>query len=83
LELDAYLSQRCHRLGELADTATQSATTRRPSFAGEQELKTTVARSPTGYERLSRAYMRANRNADAKRIIAEAQAQNMDAPRLH
>jgi tetratricopeptide (TPR) repeat protein len=68
---------------ELADTATQLGNYQEAIVAGEQELKTTVARSPTGYERLSRAYMRANRNADAKRIIAEAQAQNMDAPRLH
>jgi hypothetical protein len=32
---------------------------------------------------MARAYMRANRNADAKRVIAEAQAQNMDAQALH
>jgi tetratricopeptide (TPR) repeat protein len=42
---------------ELADTATQLGNYQEAIVAGEQELKTTVARSPTGYERLSRAYM--------------------------
>ena len=68
---------------ELTDTETQLGKFQEAINAGEQDLKIVVARTASDYERLSRAYMRANRNADAKRIIAEAQAQNMDASSLH
>jgi tetratricopeptide (TPR) repeat protein len=67
----------------LTDTETQLGRFQEAINAGEHELKIVVARTASDYDRLSRAYMRANRNADAKRIIAEAQAQNMDAPSLH
>jgi DNA-binding winged helix-turn-helix (wHTH) protein/tetratricopeptide (TPR) repeat protein len=67
----------------LTDTATQLGEYQESINAGERELKIGPVHSASDYERLSRAYMRANRNADAKRIIAEAQAQNMDAPSLH
>jgi len=51
--------------------------------AGEQALKMTTQRRQLWYVLLARAYMRANRNADAKRLIAAAQADNMDGSQLH
>jgi eukaryotic-like serine/threonine-protein kinase len=51
--------------------------------AGEHALKLVVARAPSTYTVLARAYMRANRFGDAKRIIAEGQAQGFDSQPSH
>ena len=51
--------------------------------AGERALKLVVARAPSTYTILARAYLRANRYGDAKRVVAEAQAQGMDSQALH
>jgi DNA-binding winged helix-turn-helix (wHTH) protein/tetratricopeptide (TPR) repeat protein len=51
--------------------------------AGERGLKLVVARAPSTYVVLARAYVRANRLGDAKRVVAEAQAQGMDSQALH
>jgi len=51
--------------------------------AGERALKLVVARAPSTYTVLARAYLRANRYGDAKRVIAEAQAQGFDGQTLH
>jgi DNA-binding winged helix-turn-helix (wHTH) protein/tetratricopeptide (TPR) repeat protein len=51
--------------------------------AGERALKLVVARAPSTYVVLARAYVRANRCGDAKRIFAEAQAQGMDSQPMH
>ena len=50
--------------------------------AGEQLLRF-AWRPEMSFEELARAYKRANRFADAKRIIAEAQAQGDNGPPLH
>jgi len=67
----------------LADNAVQRGDFQVAVQAGEQELKITAELTPLSYEELARAYMRANRNGDAKRLIAEGQAQNMDSQALH
>jgi len=51
--------------------------------AGERALKLVVARAPSTYTILARAYLRANRYGDAKRVVAEAQAQGMDSQAMH
>jgi tetratricopeptide (TPR) repeat protein len=51
--------------------------------AGEHALKLVVARAPSTYTVLARAYMRGNRFGDAKRIIAEAEAQGFDSQPSH
>jgi len=51
--------------------------------AGEHIMKYGATRPELMYNSLADAYKRANRFADAKRIIAEAQAQGKDAPDLH
>jgi tetratricopeptide (TPR) repeat protein len=51
--------------------------------AGERALKLVVARAPSTYVVLARAYVRANRFGDAKRVVAEAQAQGMDSQSMH
>jgi DNA-binding winged helix-turn-helix (wHTH) protein/tetratricopeptide (TPR) repeat protein len=51
--------------------------------AGEQALKLSASRAPSTYTVLARAYMRANRLGDAKRILAEAQAQGLDSQQSH
>jgi eukaryotic-like serine/threonine-protein kinase len=51
--------------------------------AGERGMKLMVARAPSTYVILARAYMRANRFGDAKRIISEAEAQSIDSQSLH
>ncbi len=51
--------------------------------AGERALKLVVARAPSTYTDLAGAYLRANRYGDAKRIIAEGQAQGFDSQTLH
>lgn len=51
--------------------------------AGEHALTLVVARAPSTYTVLARAYMRANRFGDAKRTIAEAQAQGFDSQPSH
>jgi eukaryotic-like serine/threonine-protein kinase len=51
--------------------------------AGEHIMKYGPSRPELMYNSLADAYKRANRFADAKRIIAEAQAQGKDAPDLH
>ncbi len=51
--------------------------------AGERALKLAVGRAPSTYTVLARAYMRANRLGDAKRILAEAQAQGLDSQPSH
>jgi len=51
--------------------------------AGEEAMKKDKLRAPSTYAVLARAYMRANRLGDAKRIIAEAQAQGIDSQQMH
>jgi DNA-binding winged helix-turn-helix (wHTH) protein/Flp pilus assembly protein TadD len=51
--------------------------------AGERAMKLAGWRASSTYEDLARAYKRANRFADAKRIVAEAQAQGIDSQRFH
>jgi DNA-binding winged helix-turn-helix (wHTH) protein/tetratricopeptide (TPR) repeat protein len=51
--------------------------------AGEQALRINPAKPELNYLLLSRAYMRAGRYADAKRTVAQAQAQGKDDPDLH
>jgi len=51
--------------------------------AGERALQLAAQRAPSTCEVLARAYMRANRLADAKRILAEAKAQGIDSERFH
>ena len=67
----------------LTDVAIQRGDYQTAIRAGEQEMKIAAERAPIGYVVMARAYMRGNRNADARRIIAEAQAQDMDAQALH
>jgi hypothetical protein len=51
--------------------------------ATEHALKIAAPRQEIDYEALAHAYKLANRFAEAKRTIAAAQAQNLDAPGLH
>jgi DNA-binding winged helix-turn-helix (wHTH) protein/tetratricopeptide (TPR) repeat protein len=51
--------------------------------AGEHALKMRVARAPSTYTVLARAYMRATRFGEAKRIIAEGLAQGFDSQPSH
>jgi predicted Zn-dependent protease len=51
--------------------------------AGEQGLSISPIKPELEYLLLARAYMRAGRYADAKRVIAQAQAQGKDDPALH
>jgi DNA-binding winged helix-turn-helix (wHTH) protein/tetratricopeptide (TPR) repeat protein len=51
--------------------------------AGEQALRTSDKKVAVVYQNLAVAYERENRFADAKRIIAAAQSQGIDAPKLH
>jgi pentatricopeptide repeat protein len=51
--------------------------------AGEEAMKLELLRAPSTYTILARAYMRANRLGDAKRVIAEAQAQGIDSQPMH
>jgi len=67
----------------LTDVETERGSYPQAIEAGERALKLLVARAPSTYEVLARAYMRANRFGDSKRIIAEAQAQGIDSQRFH
>jgi DNA-binding winged helix-turn-helix (wHTH) protein/tetratricopeptide (TPR) repeat protein len=67
----------------LTDVETERGSFPQAIEAGEHALKLVVARAPSTYEVLARAYLRATRLADAKRTIAEAQAQGIDSQRLH
>lgn len=67
----------------LANIAMQRGDYAEAIHAAEQSLKLNPLRTAIGYEGLARAYMRVNRNADAKRAIATAQAQGTDSPGLH
>jgi DNA-binding winged helix-turn-helix (wHTH) protein/tetratricopeptide (TPR) repeat protein len=69
--------------GALTNVATQRGDYQTAIDAGEHALKMEQQRSALGYSLLARAYLRANRNADAKRLIAEAHAQDKDSPDLH
>ncbi len=51
--------------------------------AGEHSLRDVEVRPPLAYANLAQAYMRANRFADAKRTVAEAQALGKDSPLTH
>jgi eukaryotic-like serine/threonine-protein kinase len=51
--------------------------------AGEHALTLVATRAPSAYTVVARAYMRANRFGDAKRIIAEGQAQGFDSQPSH
>jgi eukaryotic-like serine/threonine-protein kinase len=51
--------------------------------AGERALTLAASRAPSTYTVLARAYMRANRLGDAKRILAEARAQGLDSQSSH
>jgi eukaryotic-like serine/threonine-protein kinase len=51
--------------------------------AGEQALRISPIKPELNYLLLTRAYMRAGRYADAKRTVAQAQAQGKDDPDLH
>ncbi len=51
--------------------------------AAEHALTIPSPHQEVNYEVLARAYKRANRFAEAKRTIAAAQAENLDAPELH
>jgi DNA-binding winged helix-turn-helix (wHTH) protein/tetratricopeptide (TPR) repeat protein len=67
----------------LADLETQLGNFPAAIQAGEQSLRFVQWRSQMPFELLSRAYQRANRFADAKRIIAEAQEEDKAGPHLH
>ncbi|MGH9604673.1 MAG: winged helix-turn-helix domain-containing protein [Terracidiphilus sp.] len=67
----------------LCNAETQIGNFPRAIEAGDRALKEGPNRFELGYQILSEAYMRANRFADAKRTIADAQAQGKDAPELH
>jgi DNA-binding winged helix-turn-helix (wHTH) protein/tetratricopeptide (TPR) repeat protein len=66
----------------LADLETQLGKFSAATEAGEQLLRF-AWRPEESFEVLARAYKRANRFADAKRVIAEAQAQGNNGPPLH
>jgi eukaryotic-like serine/threonine-protein kinase len=51
--------------------------------AGEHAMQLTVARAPSTFENLARAYQRSNRFGDAKRVLAEAHAQGIESDRFH
>jgi eukaryotic-like serine/threonine-protein kinase len=51
--------------------------------AGEHSLRYVEVRPPLAYANLAQAYMRANRFADAKRTVAEAQALGKDSVLAH
>jgi len=79
---------RTYPLDGVAWTALTNLAIQRGSYqeavdAGEQALKITTQRMPMEYEVLGRAYVRASRSADAKRVIAEGEAQNLDSPGMH
>jgi tetratricopeptide (TPR) repeat protein len=67
----------------LADLETQLGNFPAAIQAGEQSLRFVAYRPQMPFELLSRAYQRANRFADAKRIIAEAQEEDKAGPHLH
>jgi len=67
----------------LANTEVQMGDYGRAIEAGEHALKYGAVRTAMGYQILAQAYKPANRFADAKRLIAEAQAQGKDTPEFH
>jgi tetratricopeptide (TPR) repeat protein len=67
----------------LADMDTQVGDYPAAIAAGEHALRIAAPRQEIDYYVLARAYKCASRFAEAKRSIAAAQAQNMDAPGLH
>jgi DNA-binding winged helix-turn-helix (wHTH) protein/tetratricopeptide (TPR) repeat protein len=67
----------------LANADTQVGDFGRAIEAGEHAVKYGQIETEESYQILANAYKRANRFSDVKRIIAEAQAGNKDAPDLH
>jgi tetratricopeptide (TPR) repeat protein len=67
----------------LANAESQIGDFKRAIAAGEHAIAFFEMRTEIGYQILVDSYKRANRFADAKRVIAEAQAQGKDAPELH
>ncbi|MGA2534586.1 MAG: winged helix-turn-helix domain-containing protein, partial [Terracidiphilus sp.] len=67
----------------LANAEAQVGDYKRAIAAAEHALTFFEMRTELGYQILVDSYKRANRFADAKRVVAEAQAQGKDAPELH